>query len=458
MDPARIARSVRLALLVAGALAVATTAPGQEPRPEAPTRPAAERWLVLDANTGYAHPDPDAIRRDVAGSVSSCAGELRFYVHLAKAGALEIDVVRSYSDRPLPVVEIEALPAGVPITAAQRHVSHASPRSRPQNRTWTSAVYTAAIAAPGYHRITLRMPDGSDLGSLARIAVGGEVSAEARASTVERRNAASVHLGYEVPAAHRDDIEWFYCEITPRTDPLWSYYMATGWHRGYFGMQVNSPTERRLIFSVWDSGGEPIDREKVAPEDRVQLIAKGEHVHASGFGNEGTGGHSHLVHDWQVGRTFRFLVHAKPDGTHTIYTGWFWFADREEWGLIASFRAPKDGKRLRGLYSFDENFSGANGDLLRDCEFGNAWVRTVAGEWLPLTAARFTHDGHGAEQRLDRCAGVRGDRFYLRTGGFVPAPDGAVTAARAMLEVPRPAGKPPEDAELPASPPAPTGK
>lgn len=30
------------------------------------------------------------------------------------------------------------------------------------------------------------------------------------------------------------------------------YYMACGWHRGYLGMQVNSPTERRIIFSVRD--------------------------------------------------------------------------------------------------------------------------------------------------------------------------------------------------------------
>ena len=42
-----------------------------------------------------------------------------------------------------------------------------------------------------------------------------------------------------------------------------TYYMACGWHRGYFGMQVNSPTERRIIFSVWDSGGEAVDRSKV---------------------------------------------------------------------------------------------------------------------------------------------------------------------------------------------------
>ena len=55
--------------------------------------------------------------------------------------------------------------------------------------------------------------------------------------------------------------------MTGLEDPLWTYYMACGWHRGYFGMQVNSPTERRIIFSVWDSGNEAVDRGKVADDE-----------------------------------------------------------------------------------------------------------------------------------------------------------------------------------------------
>ncbi len=94
-------------------------------------------------------------------------------------------------------------------------------------------------------------------------------------SLVERRNAASVHLGYPVPDEAKGKVEWFYCEVTPKTDPLWTYYEATGWHRGYFGMQVNSPKERRIIFSVWDAGKEPVSRKKVAKENLVELLAKG---------------------------------------------------------------------------------------------------------------------------------------------------------------------------------------
>lgn len=70
--------------------------------------------------------------------------------------------------------------------------------------------------------------------------------------------------------------------------------MAYGRHRGYLGMQVNSATERRIIFSVWDSGHEGIARKKLAAEDRVQLNGKGEGVYSGNFGNEGTGNRSHL--------------------------------------------------------------------------------------------------------------------------------------------------------------------
>jgi hypothetical protein len=306
-----------------------------------------------------------------------------------------------------------------------------------------------AIAEPGYYRFALEDPPPG----LSALVLSGPAAAGAHFSTVERRNAASVHLGYPVPEEARDEIEWFYIELEPRTEPLYTYYEATGFDRGYFGMQVNSPTERRIIFSVWDSGNEAVDRSKVAPEDRVQLLAKGEGVVASDFGNEGTGGHSHLVHPWKLGQRFRFLLHAEPGegalASTTTYTAWFWFAEREQWGLVASFRAPRAGRFLHGLYSFNENFVGSNGDERRVCGFGNGWVRTHAGRWIPLNEARFTHDGHGAEQRLDRSAGLQDGRFYLANGGFVDdATPGAVTRSGDVLRLEKPAGEHPLDAEL----------
>lgn len=309
------------------------TLAGQDSRPT----------LVLPAFTGFAHPDPEGERRRDDGTVASCKGQLVFYVAFADAGEVQLRLDRG----PAPAARLR--------TSLVAQVGPAS--SAQGSLTALSAVESAevvdlgafTIIAPGYHRIVLEHTDGSDLRALRRLRVEGPAARGATANTLERRNAASVHLGYPVPKADEDAVEWFYCEVTPRTDPLWTYYMATGWHRGYFGMQVNSETERRLIFSVWDSGHEGVDRAKVAQADRVELVAKGAGVVAEGFGHEGTGGHSHLVHPWKLGATFRFLVHAEVDGDHTTYTGWFWFAETRRWGLVASFRAPKDGQHLRGL-------------------------------------------------------------------------------------------------------------
>ena len=186
-------------------------------------------------------------------------------------------------------------------------------------------------------------------------------------------------------------------------------------------MQVNSPTERRIIFSVWDSGGEAVDRKKVGDENRVALMAKGEGVNAGDFGNEGTGGHSHLKDQWRTGEKQRFLVTAQPtNGTFTVFSGYYFHPDKQAWVLISSWRAPKDGGWLRGLYSFSENFGGSTGHLRRKALYGNQWIRTDAGAWLELTASSFSHDGTGKSDRLDRFMGVESGQFFLSHGGFVP--------------------------------------
>ncbi len=297
------------------------------------------------------------------------------------------------------------------------------------------------IAAPGYQRFTLESlnPAGQDAGKLDALILDGPAAADAHFNLKERRNAASVHLAY--PVGKGTNVQAFYCEVTAVNDPVWTYYMACGWHRGYFGMQVNSPTERRIIFSVWDSGGEGVDRNKVGDADRVTLVGKGEGVYSGDFGNEGTGGHSHLKYPWKTGEKQRFLVTARPvDATHTVYAGYYFRPDQRQWMLISSWKAPKDGGWLRGLYSFSEDFAGANGQLQRKALYGNQWIETDAGQWIELTQASFSHDPTGKADRLDRFMGVEDGQFFLSQGGFIPG------FTRFGEKFTRPAsGIPPED-------------
>jgi hypothetical protein len=301
------------------------------------------------------------------------------------------------------------------------------------------------IKTPGYHCFTLTSPGPA--GQIETLLLGGSATEKSHFNLKPRRNSASVHLSYPIPKG--EEVSAFYCEMTGVEEPLWTYYMACGWHRGYFGMQINSPTERRIIFSVWDSGGEAIDREKVADQDRVTLVAKSEGVNSGSFGNEGTGGHSHLKFNWKTGEKQRFLVTAEPvDATHTIFAGYFFHPEKKEWMLISSWKAPKEGKRLRGLYSFSENFSGRNGHLLRKARYGNQWLRTAAGQWQEITTASFSHDGTGKSDRLDRFMGVENGQFFLSQGGFV---DGFTKFGTPFQR--KPSGRSPATMKLPKLPP-----
>ena len=280
---------------------------------------------------------------------------------------------------------------------------------------------TFDVRRAGYQRFALESLNepGTPFGDLDALVLSGRAIKGAQFNLKPRRNAASVHLMYPVPKD--TDVAAFYCEVTAVEDPLWTFYMACGWHRGYFGMQVNSPRERRIIFSVWDSGGEARDRSNVGQEDRVKLMDKGAGVHTNAFGGEGTGGHSHLVYPWKTGEKQQFLVMAQPvDATHTTYSGFYFLPDKKQWLLISSWRAPREGGYLRRPHSFSENFGGSNGHLLRKALYGHQWIRDDKNQWIELTAAKFSHDATGRADRLDRFMGVENGQFFLSHGGFVP--------------------------------------
>jgi len=300
------------------------------------------------------------------------------------------------------------------------------------------------IATAGYKRIRLEsLNEGrAPIADVKALLLNGAAIDKVHFNLKERRNAASVHLMYPVPDGA--DVEAFYCEVTAVEDPTTTFYMACGWHRGYFGMQVNSPTERRIIFSVWDSGNETQDRKKVGDENRVKLIGKGEGVFTGDFGNEGTGGHSHLKTMWKTGEKQRFVVTAKPIDKATVFSGYWFQPEQQKWMLISSWKAPKEGGWMRGVHSFSENFGGSNGHLLRKARYGNQWIRTPDGKWMELTTAKFSHDPTGRTDRFDRFMGVENGEFFLSHGGFL---DGFAKYGEAFARPP--VGQPPSDLILP---------
>lgn len=396
---------------------------------------AAPAEIRVPAFTAYGDPKPDALRVSSSKGITDwndAAEKIVWFGEIRTSGkltaALSLNLKKDTVTKLRLSVGSEAREVTATGTGAEQAVSFGE----------------FTIAKAGYVRFELSSPNPA--GEVGALVLDGAASAEAHFNLEPRRNAASVHLMY--PAPKDAQVEWFYNEATAVEDPVYTFYMVCGFSRGYFGMQVNGPSERRIIFSVWDSGsgGNAKDRTDVAPEDQTQLLAKGEGVEASVFGNEGTGGHSHLVSPWKTGETQRFLLAARAsDAAHTEYTGYYFHPEKKEWMLIASFRAPKDGKLLRGLHSFSENFGGSNGHLQRKVRFGPQWIRTTDGAWTELTEASFSHDPTGKEARLDRFMGVEDGRFFLSQGGFVP---GSVKYGEKFT---RPAtGKAPSAIQLPA--------
>jgi len=82
---------------------------------------------------------------------------------------------------------------------------------------------------------------------------------------------------------------------------------------------------------------------------------------------------------------------------------------------LVTFRTFTGGDRLKGLYSFIEDFrrDGKSADEVRRVIFGKGWVNDTEGEWAPLTKARFRASGATCEAKETIDAGVLEDRFYL---------------------------------------------
>lgn len=279
----------------------------------------------------------------------------------------------------------------------------------------------------GYIAVRLKANEQVALSNVASLTVAG-TAIDAHTHFVKNnkgnffywgRRGPSTHLNYQTP--QNKDIAYYYNEITvPRgNDIIGSYYMANGFSGGYFGMQVNSSTERRILFSVWSPF--KTDNPKEIPEDhKIKLLKKGEAVHTGEFGNEGAGGQSYFKYDWKAGVTYKFLLKGEPTANnYTNYTAWFFAPEVGRWQLIASFSRPQTTSWLKGFHSFLENFSPMQGIYERKVYFENQWVIDKQGNWFEIREAKFSADNTArVGYRLDYSGGSEGGRFYLHNFGF----------------------------------------
>ena len=277
---------------------------------------------------------------------------------------------------------------------------------------------TVNITTPGYVKVDLKgvSKTGDYFADVPAVMIGGPAAgsglifANDAANYYWSRRGPSCHLSYTIPTT---DIEYFYSELTVPAgeDKIGSYFMANGFREGYFGIQVKSPTERWVLFSVWDPP---------AGQGLTTLVRKGDNVTAQRFGGEGTGGQSFMQFNWQAGTTYKFLTQGKPaaNGT-TVYTSWFFAPEVGSWKLMATWSRPATVTYLTNFHGFLENFDVELGYLGRKAFWTNQWVRQSNAEWKEVTQFKFTVDATGAnKQRMDFDGGVENNKFYLKNGGF----------------------------------------
>lgn len=281
------------------------------------------------------------------------------------------------------------------------------------------------IIKKGYQTIEIQglHKDGTVYGDIDAFLIGGPAT-EGNVYFVKDdfhfgRRGPSVHLSYDFPK--EKDVEWFYNEINvpEGEDIIGSYYMANGFKDGYFGIQVNSETERRILFSVW-SPFDTQDPNEIPDDHKIILLGKGDGVTSGEFGNEGSGGQSYKVYNWKADTTYKFLLKGVPaENNSTDYTAYFYTPEDGKWNLIASFRRPQASRYLKNLYSFLENFDTKTGYITREANYNNQWIYTADKEWIELTTAKFTADATARkESRLDYAGGVEGNQFFMKNCGF----------------------------------------
>lgn len=288
------------------------------------------------------------------------------------------------------------------------------------------------VKEPGYIKVELKgvSKTGNVYAAVSDLIVGGTALDKGAAYVKNNEGnyfywghrGPSVHLNYKIPVTAAQSVEWFYSEIlVPEgEDKLGTYYMANGFNGGYFGMQANSETERRVLFSIW-SPFETDDPKSIPDSMRVHLLKKGSTTKSGEFGNEGSGGQSYMIYPWKTGKSYAFLTHAQPNKAKktTVYTAYFKDVENGEWQLVASFERPQKAAYLSGIYSFLENFSPSTGDQSRKANYQNQWAVDSNGKWHEITNATFTADATAnINYRKDYAGGTDNTAFFLKNCGF----------------------------------------
>lgn len=233
------------------------------------------------------------------------------------------------------------------------------------------------------------------------------------------------------------NVTCIYGEITVLVTIPHLYYCGAQWGGvgGYCGIQHLSPTDRRTIFSIWDTS--PTLHPRVTEADPQTKYSR--------FGGEGEGAHTHFPWDWKIGETFRFFLQKQPEVPRNATETRFYIRNREEkWRHVSTISSP-NGKHnrattFRDVCSWIENIGGQANAVKPKVALYGLWIGSDPDHLVHLTRS----GGESGSGRWGQLHGV----YFLAEGS---APE--LTTAFAALEAKY--GKPVfgvDGKELPAIP------
>lgn len=241
--------------------------------------------------------------------------------------------------------------------------------------------------------------------------------------------AGAQHLWWQAPKSETG-YTCLYGEIQVVATAPTIYYCGCNWWPGapaggYTGIQDQGNGRHNMIFSIWDTDKDL--HPKTIQQDSLTV--------ASRFGGEGTGAHTHLDYNWQVGKTYRYFATKKQDetGANTLVTVFFYDDAERHWVKEATIQSPNNGNVSvktfgGGLNAFLENWSGQHKELPKLALY-RMWLGTSPSDLQEVVR------GQG-----DGKWGTKDTSFYLAEGddsALAPLLVGTQEGSSAALEIRR---------------------
>lgn len=399
------------------------------------TVPADAMTFVIPANKAYAEPfeqNDNAVGVSIPvgypedfGVVSNWTNPSRSVVYYLyqSAGEYNFSIENTVTNGVSLDYEVKISPCytGLGVTPSTQSVTF--------NGTGTvnlSTAFKVVASTTGYYRYELKPLSAPNNSITIHNLIFRALQANSKVNQTNYQSSPSVHLSFSSTASTVKSYNWLYQDVLVPAgkDPLYTFYMSIGFYRGYLGIQTNSPTERRVLFSVWDSADAQNDPNHTAA-DNVSLVAKGANVTSNGFGGEGTGGQTYINANWQTNQVVSFIMNVRPETNNSVLlSAWYKLEGQSTWNYIATWRAPKDQRYFDGFYSFLENFGHRNGQLRREAEYFNSWAKeSASGNWVNLNKVSYSNTDGAVGQRVDFEQGIsplNSARFYMSSGGYTP--------------------------------------